>query len=630
MLLYGQSDKAIISWPYLSKSPSWRRRTFPERAALPYARRALLCLSSNIILHVPPSPSPPPVHLYSRPRLLKSTMRVDASAPPSTLSPPARSHSAPAAPALSRPKQFSWNPTDAVNLHPDRISITRLWQHAPKAPYHHLHSRPRLVQDILPVSPGPQKKRPCMSLDAAANSSRPQDSFSDASDTDYADPVISTQDLRSSSAPPEDTNTPDAISIPRISDDTAILHAFLSRAAASKRPMPAHRRESLENRRDSDAVRHALASTDKPEVLTDLGPTSPPLLPTLLSDVQDSNSELESAKEEPAVELPTSTPTRSKAPRRTTRTRTRTPAAVPKKPAKIAIRSAADHIALKRTEAQELAQLTRNNTRKNKAKSVMPQARLLNIGDETISLEDSTEDLPELDVAQKPKSDKPAVRRGVQWNETLTHVREFESDSPDTPPKTKARTSRVSARALEPFVPLTSADESVDEIADMEVGITEPELQPAAQPPSEPTPRVKAVPIKRKSRIATPARPSKLAVAKPVPTAPLLQPPTIPAPQHSEPLTTSLGTPKKPSTPFSALKPPSLSSRLEFAPPKNDAASSTVAHTSSLPGLASPAKKRVRTALGRSAVRPATGQKDSELPGLTSPAKRKRAGIKFS
>jgi hypothetical protein len=36
---------------HLSKSPSWRRRTFPE-AALPYARLALLCLSSNIILHV--------------------------------------------------------------------------------------------------------------------------------------------------------------------------------------------------------------------------------------------------------------------------------------------------------------------------------------------------------------------------------------------------------------------------------------------------------------------------------------------------------------------------------------------------------------------------------------------------
>jgi hypothetical protein len=470
-----------------------------------------------------------------------------------------------------------------------------------------------------------------MSLDAGPNPSRSQDSFSDASDTEYTDPIPSNQDLRSSSAPPEDTNTPGTVSVPRISDDTAILHAFLSRAAASKRPMPAHRRESLENRRDSDAVRHALASTDKSEVLADLDPTSPPLPATLPSDVQDINSELESVKEEPAVELPTSTPTKSKAPRRTTRTRTS--AAAPKKPAKIAIRSAADHIALKRSEAQELALLTRSNTRKNKAKSIMPQARLLNIGDETVSLEDPTEDLPEPDVAQIVKSDRSAVRRNVQWNETLTHVREFESDLPDTPPKTKARTSRVSARALEPFVPLTSADEPVEGIVEMEVGTTEPELQLAVQAPSEPTPRVKAVPIKRKSRIATPARPSKLAVAKTVPTAPLLPLPaipTIPAPQHSEPLATSLGTPKKPSTPFTALKPPSLSSRLEFAPPKSDTAVPPVAHTSSLPGLSSPAKKRVRTTLGRSAVRPTAGQKDSELPGLTSPAKRKRAGIKFS
>ncbi|KAI4734815.1 hypothetical protein E4T50_14658 [Aureobasidium sp. EXF-12298] len=555
-------------------------------------------------------------------------MDVDASAPPLTLSPPARPNSAPAAPVLSRPKQFSWNPTDAAHLRPARITITRLYQRAPKAPYHHLHSQPRLAQPTIPKSPGPRKKKPCMSLDAALNPLDPRDSFSDPSDTEHADPIVSRQDLRTSSAPPEDTNTPEAVSMPRISDDTAILHAFLSRAAASKRPMPAHRRESLENRRDSDAVRHALASTDKPEVLTDLDPASPLLPSNISSDVQDTEPEPESAKEEPVLELPTSTPTRSKAPRRTTRTRT--PAAAPKKPAKIAIRSAADHIALKRTEAQELALLTRANTRKNKGKSVMPQARLLEVRDEILSFEDPTGDSAGMDVVEEVQSDKSVVRRGVQWNETLTHVREFESDSPDSPPKTKARTSRVSARALEPFVPLTSAEEPNDEAAETEVDITEPESQPAVQPPSEPTPRAKAVPIKRKSRIATPARSSKLAVAKPVPTAPLLQPPTIPAPQPSEPLTTSLGTPKKPPTPFTALKPPSLSSRLEFAPPKTDVASSTVAHTSSLPGLSSPAKKRVRTTLGKSAVRPATGQKDGELPGLTSPAKRKRAGVKFS
>ncbi|KAG9592516.1 hypothetical protein KCV04_g11779, partial [Aureobasidium melanogenum] len=218
-------------------------------------------------------------------------------------------------------------------------------------------------------------------------------------------------------------------------------------------------------------------------------------------------------------------------------------------------------------------------------------------------------------------------------NENLTHVREFESDSPDSPPKTKARTSRVSARALEPFVPLTSAEEPLEEVvpesAETEADTTEPESQQTTQPPSEPTPRVKTMPIKRKSRIATAARSSKLAVPKPVSTAPPL-PPSISAPQSSEPLTTSLGTPKKPPTPFTALKAPSLSSRLEFAPPKNNVAGSAAAHTSSLPGLSSPAKKRVRTTLGKSAVRPAMGQNDSELPGLTSPAKRKRAGVKFS
>ncbi|KAG9884192.1 hypothetical protein KCV05_g20038, partial [Aureobasidium melanogenum] len=162
----------------------------------------------------------------------------------------------------------------------------------------------------------------------------------------------------------------------------------------------------------------------------------------------------------------------------------------------------------------------------------------------------------------------------------------------------------------------------------MEADTTEPEPQQATQPPSEPTPRAKTMPIKRKSRIATAARSSKLAVPKPVSTAPPL-PPATSAPQSSEPLTTSLGTPKKPPT-FTALKAPSLSSRLEFAPPKNNVAGSAAAHTSSLPGLSSPAKKRARTTLGKSAARPAMGQNDSELPGLTSPAKRKRAGVKFS
>ncbi|KAH0364584.1 hypothetical protein KCU65_g6711, partial [Aureobasidium melanogenum] len=551
-------------------------------------------------------------------------MHVDASAPVLTLSPPTRPHSAPAVPILSRPKQFSWNPTDAAHLGPQRITITRLYQRAPKAPYHHLQSQPRLSQQPLPKSPGPQKKKRCVTLDPGPDPFHPQDSFSDPSDTEDADPVI-LQDLRSSSAPPEDTNTPEPIPKPRISDDTAILHAFLSRAAATKKPMGAHKRESLENRRDSDVVRHALASTDKPEVLTDLDPNSPPLPPK--QPLDDIKQESEPIKEEPAVELPASTPTKPKAPRRTTRTRT--PVAAPKKPAKIAIRSAADHVALKRTEAQELALLTRSNTRKNKGKSIMPQARLLNIGEEVVPFEDSVEEVAETAVAEKVQSGKPAARRGVQWNENLTHVREFESDSPDSPPKTKARTSRVSARALEPFVPLTSAEEPLEEVsseaAETEADTTEPEPQQATQPPSEPTPRPKAMPVKRKSRIATAARSSKLAVPKPVSTAPPL-PPATSAPQSSEPLTTSLGTPKKPPTPFTALKAPSLS----FAPPKNNMAGSAAAHTSSLPGLSSPAKKRVRTTLGKSAVRPAMGQNDSELPGLTSPAKRKRAGVKFS
>lgn len=593
---------------------------------------ALLCLSSN------------PRHLAcaSRliavasafksffsffPLLLYNNMDTDA-CDPSPLSPPDRPRSAPAASLLSRPKQFSWDPADAAHLGPSRITITRLYQRAPKAPYHHLQSHARPLLNAIPKSPGPQKKKRCVNLDAGPNPFHPQDSVSDVSDNEHDAPVV-LQDLRSSSAPPEDTNTPEPVSAPRITDDTAILHAFLSRAAASKRPMAVHKRESLENRRDSDVVRHALASTDKPEVLTELDPNSPSSPPKALSPVEETKLGPETTKQEPTVEPPALTPAKFKAPRRTTRTRAT--AAAPKKPAKIAIRSAADHIALKRTEAQELSLLTRTNTRRNKGKSAMPQARLLNIGEE---FEDMTEGLAEGATMERVPSERPIVRRGVQWNETLCQIREFESDSPDSPPKSKARTSRVSARALEPFVPLTSAEEPLEEPApestEMEVELEEP-AQPT-QTSEEATPRPKAVPSKRKSRIATPARSSKLAIPKPIPTSALPQP-TLPPPQpqtaHPEPLTTSLGTPKKPSTPFSSLKPTSLSSRLDFAPPKHDGSTATPAATSSLPGLSSPAKKRVKTAIGRPAVRTATAQKDSEMPGLTSPAKRKRPGVKF-
>jgi hypothetical protein len=542
-----------------------------------------------------------------------------------------RPHSAPPA---SPPKQFLWNPADSANLAPSRITLTRLYQRAPKAPYHHLPSQSKAPLNIAaPKSPGPQKKKRCVGLHAGPNLLRPVDSYSDASDDDEHAADMFPQHSRSSSAPPEATNTPEHIPAPTVSDDTAILHAFLSRAAASKRPMPVHKRESLENRRDSDAVRHALASADKAEIMPDLDADTP-LSPTKPgSPMSHANSEPEPKPEletiptnqDATIKQPPSNPAKSKAPRRTTRTRT--PVAAQTKPAKIAIRSAADHIALKRTEAQELSMLTRSNTRKNKGKAILPPSRLLNINDDVgDSLEFQSESTPPDQV----QTEEPLLRKGVQWDKTLAYIKEFESDSPDSPPKTKGRTSRVSARALEPFVPLTSAQEPIEPVpledAAVEPIEAEPTLPQLSETPNEPPKRVKAVPVpsKKRSRIATPARPSKIAAIKPPSTTPLLsalpQPPIMAEAQESR-----LMTPKKPST-LTAIRPTALTSRLELAPSsRHDGAPSV-----SLPGLMSPAKKRGGKIMTSSAIKSSAAHKDGEPLGLASPAKRKRAGVKFS
>ncbi|KAK3066626.1 hypothetical protein LTR53_016949, partial [Teratosphaeriaceae sp. CCFEE 6253] len=83
---------------------------------------------------------------------------------------------------------------------------------------------------------------------------------------------------RAASAPPEEPQiSPRKTIKPRISDDTALLQAFLNRAAESKssRRLSATEKESLCNRRDSDTIRQALASPARPDVLMEMDPNSP-------------------------------------------------------------------------------------------------------------------------------------------------------------------------------------------------------------------------------------------------------------------------------------------------------------------------------------------------------------------
>lgn len=112
--------------------------------------------------------------------------------------------------------------------------------------------------------------------------------------------------LHSPPPPPRPESGPDDVTMTvAIDDDTAILKDFLTRAAASKAEKAAvttHKRESLQNRRDSDIIKHALASPRK--VLEEKDPNSPTKHHTELT--LDLSQTLTLAK--PDEKLPSPTP----------------------------------------------------------------------------------------------------------------------------------------------------------------------------------------------------------------------------------------------------------------------------------------------------------------------------------
>ncbi|KAJ4993796.1 hypothetical protein SVAN01_00850 [Stagonosporopsis vannaccii] len=215
-----------------------------------------------------------------------------------------------------------------------------------------------------------------------------------------------------------------------IDDDTAILKSFLSRAAASKAERSAMitRRSSLENRRDSDIVRHALASPRK--ALEEKDPNSPAKVDSEVTlDITETavpNSEIEAtasptqeqAEDEDGAESKTGRGSRrssrakkSRLPAPSTNTQAQTN--------KIAIRRAdgSDPVVLKKTDAQELALITRNNTRKNKQGAFMVSLRLLKLQAEAILS-------PSVDLDAGTERPPVPGRRGIRWDETLAYYQE--------------------------------------------------------------------------------------------------------------------------------------------------------------------------------------------------------------
>jgi len=233
--------------------------------------------------------------------------------------------------------------------------------------------------------------------------------------------------LHSPPPPPRPESGPDDVTMTvAIDDDTAILKDFLTRAAASKAEKAAvttHKRESLQNRRDSDIIKHALASPRK--VLEEKDPNSPTKQHTELS--LDLSQTLTIAK--PDEKLPSPTPGATEAEtaeekseqgsRRSARakkTRLPTPASIGPAPApKINIRRADGNevVVLKKDDAKVLADMTRNNTRKNKQGAFCVTVRLMKLAMDYSSL-------PPLDDSTK----ELIVGKNVRWDETLAYYQE--------------------------------------------------------------------------------------------------------------------------------------------------------------------------------------------------------------
>lgn len=253
----------------------------------------------------------------------------------------------------------------------------------------------------------------------------------DASAQDEGSPPSSPDELTM------DFDATETLNVGHLEDDKARLRSFLSRAAANKASKVAttHRRESAQSRRDSDVIRQALASPrpaleDKD---TNLSPTrnldflneptmtfnkiiSTPVASTKRALEEHADLDpiaLDSKRDERMeIDLPPGSPRR-----RSKRTQSRIPHApnTIKTPNKIPVRTdGSERVVLNKSEAQELANLMRKNTRKNKGGAISAPERLLKLRAEA-----------ELSLITGAQSSAEVVRelkdgvKGVRWREQL-------------------------------------------------------------------------------------------------------------------------------------------------------------------------------------------------------------------
>ncbi|KAF2215492.1 hypothetical protein CERZMDRAFT_94897 [Cercospora zeae-maydis SCOH1-5] len=322
---------------------------------------------------------------------------------------------------------------------------------------------------------------------------------------------------RSSSAPPEEPQiSPRRHEQPRISDDTALLEAFLKRASESKsgkRVSDTSKQETFERQVEGSVVAPALASSPiehvapkSKHVLGDLDPNSPSPRKTSATQrdaLHDEQSELrlEHAQdpisdhpEEDELATETTHRPRTAASRKSGRTKKKPEilsASTYSGPAKISIRGRSDGVVLKQTEAQKVAIETRKNTQGNKKGAVMPLVRLKTLREEAEALAWRS---PELG-SELLEVEKPPGRRGIRWSETLVSF--YAGEEPE-----------ISMMTEDPSLdPLSIQD---DTMTGIETGVVT-EAPPASETPSKPRMRR----LKPSRTASTPVKPPFVAGPSP-------------------------------------------------------------------------------------------------------------------
>jgi len=478
---------------------------------------------------------------------------------------------------------------------------------------------------------------------------------------------------RSVSAPPEEPKmSPRRSAKPRVSDDTALLQAFLNRAAENKssRRLSASKRESLSNRRDSDTVRQALASPAKPEILGALDPNSPSPKKSIavFEDVKPTKSE------EPAISSPSQSSgdtenSQVRTTRRSHRDKRRVERAAPLGHTRISLRGNTDPVVLKRSEAQELATTTRANTRKNKVGAVMPTLRLTKIIVEKPPIEATPEEEAEDTGAPLAHSGK----RRVRWDQTLAYYQEapkepevqlFELGDSKTAPKLQnTRADLVEENDSDEALPgpppaaETPSKPKVRKLRAPRTASNTGKPQSASsisEEPVVPTPSALKPKQSRRSKLATPgktldapsfspvettttqsadttaasARPKAIPRKKAVSRLPAPAPVSLPTSSHEG--TSLIASPPKKKSTSGVLPTKGPATKLDFGTKLSAPSRPADNAASGPPGLMSPAKRGGRNVLfGNVPAGPVFGaakpepSEDRKVLGLSSPAKKR-------